>query len=421
MRPLNRAVAAIPPSGIRRFFDLAAARPDVISLGIGEPDFVTPWRIREAAIYAVEQGHTTYTANSGIPELRRLIARYCDARDGVTYNPDNEIVVTAGVSEALDLALRAITEQGDEVILFEPCYVSYGPCVTIAGSVPVAVSTRAEEGFAIAPDRVRAAITSRTKAILLCSPGNPTGAVQPGPILKQLVDIAVEHDLYVISDEIYSRLVYGVPHTCVAGIPGARERTILLNGLSKSMAMTGWRVGYACAPEPITSLMLKIHQYTTLCAPHVSQMAAIEALRNGEAETEKMVAAYDVRRRYLSSALTDAGLPCPAPDGAFYVFPSIEPTGLRSDEFAERLLEEAGVAVVPGSVFGPSGEGHVRCSYAAPFPALEQAVRRIRQFTRQLADRRSDRRRQGIAVANRGGSCTPVAELSGKGRSATCE
>ncbi len=385
MRPLNRAVAAIPPSGIRRFFDLAAGRPDVISLGIGEPDFVTPWRVREAAIYAVEHGHTTYTANSGIGELRELIAKHCRARDGVSYNPETEVIVTSGVSEALDLALRAVVEPGDEVIVFEPCYVSYGPCVTIAGGAPVAVATRGEDGFTISPGAAASAITPRTKAMLICSPGNPTGAVQPAHVLSRLMEIAIERDLYVISDEIYSRLVYGCEHTCVAGLPGARERTILLNGLSKSMAMTGWRVGYACAPEPIASLMLKIHQYTALCAPHVSQMAAIEALRNGDDETDRMVAAYDVRRRYLSSALTDAGLPCPLPDGAFYVFPSIEPTGLRSDEFAERLLNEVGVAVVPGSVFGPSGEGHVRCSYAAPFPVLEQAVSRIRHFTRQLA------------------------------------
>ncbi|MBM3493107.1 MAG: aminotransferase class I/II-fold pyridoxal phosphate-dependent enzyme [Armatimonadetes bacterium] len=360
---------------------MAAGRPDVISLGIGEPDFVTPWRIREAAIYAVERGHTTYTANSGAPLLREMIAEDCQTREGLDYDPKSEIVVTSGVSEALDIALRAIVEPGDEVLLFEPCYVSYGPCVTMAGGRPVAAPTRADRGFVVDPADAARLITPATKAMLICSPGNPTGAVQPAHVLEALVRLAVEHDLYLISDEIYSRLVYGATHTCVAALDGARERTVLLNGLSKSMAMTGWRVGYACAPLPIAELMLKIHQYTALCAPHVSQMAAIEALRSGDSETERMVAAYDVRRRYLASALNDAGLACPAPDGAFYVFPSIEATGLTSEAFAARLLDEAHVAVVPGSVFGASGEGHVRCSYAAPFPVLEQAVERIRHFT----------------------------------------
>jgi aminotransferase len=385
VKPLNAAVASIPPSGIRRFFDLAAGRPEVISLGIGEPDFVTPWRIREAAIYAVEHGHTTYTANSGRPELRRLITEYCRFTDGVTYDPDTEVIVTSGVSEALDLALRAILNPGDEVLVFEPCYVSYAPCVTMAGGTPVLIATHAEDGFMIRPEAAARAVTPQTKAMLICSPGNPTGAVQPEPVLQALMDIAIRHDLYVISDEIYSRLVYSGKHVCMAALPGARERTVLLNGLSKSMAMTGWRVGYVCAPEALVAMMLKIHQYTALCAPHVSQMAAVEALSNGDGETARMVAAYDVRRRYLVSALNDAGLECDAPGGAFYVFPSVRRTGLSSEEFAERLLLEAAVAVVPGSVFGPSGEGHVRCSYAAPFPVLEQAVQRIRQFIQRLA------------------------------------
>jgi aminotransferase len=386
VKPLNRAVTAIPPSGIRRFFELAARRPDVISLGIGEPDFVTPWRVREAAIYAVERGHTTYTANSGTPTLRSLIAEDFRRRYGVSYDPGSEVVVTSGVSEALDLALRAIVEPGDEVIVFDPCYVSYGPCVAMAGGRPVAVRTHAANRFVIEPEHAERSITSATKAMLLCSPGNPTGAVQPREVLGELVRIAQAHDLYLISDEIYARLVYRAAHTCVAALDGAWDRTVLLNGLSKSMAMTGWRVGFACAPRPVAEAMLKIHQYTALCAPHVSQMAAIEAIRHGDGETDRMVAAYDIRRRYLASALSDVGLDCPEPDGAFYAFPSIAATGMSSEEFAGRLLDEAGVAVVPGSVFGPSGEGHVRCSYAAPFPVLEQAVERIRQFMQRTRE-----------------------------------
>lgn len=389
MKSLNRAVAAIPPSGIRRFFDLAAAMPDAISLGVGEPDFVTPWSVREAAIYAMERGHTTYTANAGILELRRMIAAMVQRRDGVGYDPATEVLVTVGVSEALDLALRTILEPGDEVILFEPCYVSYGPCVSICGGEPVAVPTSASTGFVIDPEAVEARVTARTKAILVCSPNNPTGAVQPAPVLEALVALACRHDLYLLSDEIYSRLVYSsagsltddpVRHCCVAGLPGARERTVLLNGLSKSHAMTGWRIGYVCAPEPLCSAMLKIHQYTTLCAPHVSQMAAMEAIAAGDRDSDRMVREYDRRRAFLVRELNAMGLNCPSPQGAFYAFPSVASTGLTSEPFAEALLREEKVAVVPGKVFGPSGEGHVRCSFAASYEMLEQAVDRMRQF-----------------------------------------
>ncbi len=380
MKPLNRTVSAIPPSGIRRFFDLASSMPDVISLGVGEPDFVTPWSVRETAIYAIERGYTTYTSNAGLSELRQLIAEDVLRVDGVSYDPETEILVTVGVSEGLDLALRALLETGDEVILFDPCYVSYAPCIRIAGGEPVFVRTSAADGFRIDPGEVARCVTSRTKAMLICSPGNPTGALQPPDVLRELARIAVEHDLYVIADEIYSRLVYEAPRQCIASMDGARDRTVLLNGLSKSHAMTGWRIGYMCAPEPISGTMLKIHQYTTLCAPHISQMAAIEALRNGYAESAAMVEEYDRRRRYLVRELNGMGLPCLLPDGAFYAFPSVEPTGLSSETFATRLLQEAGVAVVPGDVFGPAGEGHVRCSFAASFDLLEQAVARMRQF-----------------------------------------
>jgi len=380
VKPLNPTVVAIPPSGIRKFFDLAAQMPDVISLGVGEPDFVTPWRIREAAIYALERGYTTYTANAGIPELRQLIAQEMGTRYDASYNPDNEIIVTAGVSEGLDLALRTILEAGDEVILFDPCYVSYAPCVSMAGGVPVPIATTGDSGFRIDPEEVERAITNRTKAVLICSPNNPTGAVQPPVVTRELVRIAQQHDLYIIADEIYSRLVYGTEHVSVASLPGARERTVLLNGLSKSHAMTGWRIGFVCAPEPLASAMLKIHQYTALCAPHVSQMAAIEALSGPDGDQERMVSEYDRRRLYFVRELNAMGLTCALPEGAFYVFPSIRATGLSSQDFAERLLIDARVAVVPGDVFGPGGEGYVRCSIAASFELLEQAVERMRSF-----------------------------------------
>lgn len=387
MKALNPAVEAIPPSGIRRFFDLAAGRPDVISLGVGEPDFVTPWHIREAAIYAIERGRTTYTPNAGLPELREAIALAVQRYDGVSYCPDTEVIVTVGVSEGLDLALRTIVAPGDEVLLFEPCYVSYGPNVQLVGGVPVAVPTSAEDGFQIDPRLAEARITPRTKAMLICSPNNPTGVVQSAEVLRELVEIAVRHDLYIISDEIYSRLVFEGERCCVASLAGAWERTVLLNGLSKSHAMTGWRVGYLCAPARLTACMLKVHQYTALCAPHVSQVAAIEALHNGDGESSKMLLEYRRRRDYFVREMHQLGFPCAVPQGAFYVFPSIRSSGLTSEEFAQSLLTEAGVAVVPGNVFGASGEGHIRCSIAASFEVLEQAVGRMHRF---VETRRSD-------------------------------
>jgi aminotransferase len=384
MRPLNSVVSACPPSGIRRFFDIAAGMTDVISLGVGEPDYVTPWRTREAAIFALEHGHTTYTSNAGLPELRRAICAELVGRYGVIYEAETECLVTAGVSQGLDLALRVLLNPGEEVIVPEPCYVAYPPCVSFAGGTPVLVPTDDADGFRLRIERVAAAITPRTKAILLGSPANPTGVVQTREDLTALVELAIAHDLYLISDEIYDRLSYLTPHTCVATLDGARNRTVLLNGFSKAHAMTGWRVGYVCAPRPVAQLMLRVHQYTMLCAPHVSQMAALEAITAGEDDVAEMVADYDRRRRLFAKGLTDLGLNCPEPGGAFYAFPSVAPTGLDAETFAERLLHAQRVAVVPGSVFGPSGKRHIRCCYATALPLLEEALERIGRFLREL-------------------------------------
>jgi aminotransferase len=380
LKPLNRVVEATPPSGIRRFFDVAAQLEGVISLGIGEPDFVTPWRIREAAIFAIEKGYTTYTSNSGLLELRKLISAHLKNRYGVSYDHDSEIIVTVGVSEGMDVALRAILNPGDEVIYVEPCYVSYSPCIAFAGGVPVAVSSSGDENFRVEVSQIAAAITPRTKAILLCYPSNPTGATQSREDLQAIVDLAVKHDLYIVSDEIYDRLTYKGEHVCVASLPGAKDRTILLNGFSKAYAMTGWRLAYACAPPEISAAILKIHQYSMLCASNMAQRAGIEALKYAENDVKEMVADYDRRRRYFVRGLNRIGLPCAEPTGAFYAFPSIKQTGLSSEEFAERLLHEVRVAVVPGNAFGGCGEGYVRCSYATSMAHLEEALIRMERF-----------------------------------------
>jgi aminotransferase len=385
VKPLNPVIAACPPSGIRRFFDIAASMDDVISLGVGEPDFVTPWRIREAGIFALENGFTTYTSNAGLLELREAICADLDSRYAVSYHPARECLITAGVSEGLDLALRVLLEPGDEVLIPEPCYVAYAPCVTFAGGTPVTVPTDGADGFRLHVDRIAAAVTPRTKAVLISSPANPTGAVQLREDLAALVELAVQHDLYLISDEIYERLSYLSPHTCLAGLPGARDRTVLLGGFSKAHAMTGWRVGYLCAPPAISELAGRIHQYTMLCAAHVSQMAALEALRAGESDVAEMVADYDRRRRLFVKGLCEIGLECPEPGGAFYAFPSIATTGLDSQEFAEQLLQSERVAVVPGDVFGPSGEGYIRCCYATALPLLEEALERMERFLRKIS------------------------------------
>lgn len=382
MKPLNAVIAACPPSGIRRFFDIAAEMDDVISLGVGEPDFVTPWRIREAGIYALEHGYTTYTSNAGLPRLRELICADLAARHDAHYDAADQCLITTGVSEGLDLALRVLLDAGDEVIVPEPCYVAYEPCVGFAGGVPVRVATRPEDGFAIDAAAVAAAITPRTKAILIGSPANPTGAVQPREALDALVRLAREHDLYLVSDEIYDRLTYTGSHVSLGAL--APERTVLLGGFSKSHAMTGWRVGWICAPAAVAELCVRVHQYTMLCAPHVSQLAAVEALSAPDDDVDAMVADYDRRRRVFVKGLREIGLDCPEPGGAFYAFPSIRSSGLDSETFAERLLHAENVAVVPGNVFGPSGEGHIRCSYATALPQLEEALVRMDRFVRTL-------------------------------------
>jgi aminotransferase len=384
MKPLSQTVANVPASGIRRFFDLVAEMDDVISLGVGEPDFVTPWRVREAAIWSLEKGYTTYTSNYGLLELRIAIARKHAERYGQEWDPRREILVTVGVSEALDTAFRALLDPGDEVLVPEPSYVSYKPCVAFAGGVPIAVPSYAADGFRVRPEAVRERITERTKAILLSYPSNPTGATMDRAGLQALVDLAVEHDLYVVSDEIYDRLSYDDAHVSVASLPGSEGRTILLNGFSKAYAMTGWRIGYACAPAPVVEVMMKIHQYTMLCAPITAQMAALEALRSGERDTAEMVADYDRRRRLFVQGLNRIGLDCPMPGGAFYAFPSIERTGLPAEEFAERLLREERVLVVPGPVFGEGGEGHIRCCYATAADKLTEALRRMDRFVSSL-------------------------------------
>ena len=381
---MARAVAAIPPSGIRRFFDLVTELPDVISLGVGEPDFVTPWRVRETAVYRLEHGRTTYTANRGLPALCHALAAHLHRSTGLTYDPAHQILVTTGVSEALDLALRTLLDPGDEVIVPEPCYVAYVPCVHLAGGVPVPLPTRAADGFVPDAVELERLVTPRTRAILLNYPNNPTGASFDRDALQAIARVAVRHDLVVISDEVYDRLVYGGQHVPIASLPGMAERTILLNGFSKAYAMTGWRVGYAAGPRDLIEAMTKIHQYTALCANRTAQEAAIEALEHGERDVQAMVEAYDLRRRLIVDGLNAIGLPCHLPDGAFYAFPSIAPTGLSSEEFAERLLREARVAVVPGDAFGAAGAGHVRCSYAYALDQIEAALERIGRFLRSL-------------------------------------
>ena len=356
----SQRVNQISPSGIRRFFDLLASIEGVISLGVGEPDFATPWHIREAAIHSLEEGYTMYTSNSGMLELRQELSRYLKDSYGLVYKPDNELLITVGVSEALDLAMRAILNPGDEVIMPDPCYVSYSPCVTLAGGIPVMVPTNQVNNFEISAADIEARVTSKTKAILIGYPANPTGTVMSKEKLLQIAEVARRHHLLVISDEIYAKLVYGVEHTCMASLPEMKANTILLGGFSKAYAMTGWRIGYAAAPREIIASMTKIHQYTMMCAPTMAQVAAIEALRAGEDSVAEMAEDYNRRRLVMVKGLNDIGLTCFEPKGAFYAFPSIKGTGMTSEEFAERLLTEEKVAVVPGSAFGECGEGYVR-------------------------------------------------------------
>lgn len=376
-------IAALPRSGIRDFFELVSAMDDVISLGVGEPDFVTPWGIREATIYALEKGHTSYTSNLGLLKLRQAACDYVAGNFGVQYNADSECIITVGVSEALDLALRAILNPGDEVVYHEPCYVSYAPSIRMAHAVPVAVQTTEAENFALEPERLREKITDKTKAILLNFPNNPTGANLSFDQKKKIAEIAVERDVVVITDEIYAELTYGEACQSIAAFPGMHERTIFLHGLSKAYAMTGYRIGYACGPNPLIEAMMTIHQYSMLCASIIAQEAGIEAFRNGRAAMETMKQEYFQRRNVVVKRLNEMGLPCTPPQGAFYVFPNITSTGLSSVEFAHRLLMEHKVAVVPGTAFSSNGEGFVRCAYATSMDELEEAMRRIAIFIKK--------------------------------------
>ncbi len=395
MKPLEDRIAkqvkGIPRSGIRDFFELVQGRDDVISLGVGEPDFSAPWHIREAAIFSLEKGNTSYTSNLGLLSLRQEIAAYVENLFGVSYQAASEILVTVGVSEALDLVFRAILNPGDEVVYHEPCYVSYNPTISLAYGVPVAIQTKVEDNFVLRAKDVEAAITEKTRAILLNFPTNPTGAVEPVEELEKIAALAIKHDLIVVTDEIYCELLYGGDsgmevgnHTSIASFPGMRERTILLHGFSKAFAMTGFRLGYSCAPSVLTEAMMKIHQYSMLCAPIMSQQAAIEALKNGAAEVERMRRAYAQRRNLMLKRFGEMGLPCFSPGGAFYMFPDIRKYGLTSKEFALRLLEEESVAVVPGSAFGSAGEGSVRACYATAYDKIEIAMDRMAAFVSRL-------------------------------------
>ena len=378
-------VRTIPRSGIRDFFEIVQSMKEVISLGIGEPDFDTPWHIREAAIYSLERGETGYTSNLGLPLLRKRSAGYVAKHFGVEYDPQTEVLVTVGVSEGIDLALRALLNPGDEVLYHEPCYVSYNPSIALAHGVPVAIPTRAEENFRLTADALAAKITPASKVLMLNFPCNPTGATQTGDELARIARLCIKHDLIVLTDEIYSELTYdGGEHVSIAALPGMRERTVFLHGFSKAFAMTGFRIGYACAPAILTDAMMKVHQYGILCANTTAQHAAVEALEHGAKEVELMRKEYELRRNYIVRSLNDLGLPCFKPHGAFYVFPQITSTGLTSQEFSMGLLEKKKVACVPGPAFGPSGEGFVRCSYATGLEQIKVAVERIGEFVTEL-------------------------------------
>lgn len=373
-------VSDLPKSGIREFFELVQGREDVISLGVGEPDYVTPWHIREATIYALEKGKTSYTSNLGLKELRDEISRYVNRVFGVSYDGGREVLVTVGVSEAIDLALRALLNPGDEVLYHEPCYVSYSPSVALAHGVPVAIETRAEDEFSLKAEDIEKHLTERSKVLMLNFPTNPTGAILPRSEQEKIAELCQKHDLIVLTDEIYAELTYEGGHESIASLPGMRERCIFLHGFSKAYAMTGYRIGYACAPQPLIEAMMKIHQYSMLCASIIAQEGALEALRNGWDEMERMRDDYALRRNFVVGEFQEMGLECFCPQGAFYVFPSIKKWGMGSEEFAVKLLESENVAVVPGSAFGKGGEGFVRCCYATSMSELEEALMRIKRF-----------------------------------------
>ena len=385
---LNTAVRELPPSGIRRFFDLVLSVPDVISLGVGEPDFKTPWNVREFAIHEIESGHTAYSSNHGLPELRRELANWLNKKYDVHYDPIRETLITVGASEAIDIALRAILEHGDEVVVVEPCYVSYKPTVILAGGIPVVLTTTVENGFCIDIEELISVCTQRTKAIIINYPSNPTGGTLNRQQLEQLAEFCIERGILVISDEIYAELSYEGRHVSLASIPGMKEWTILISGFSKSHAMTGWRLGYACAPAEIIESMVKIHQYTMLCAPTISQYAAIEALRNSDEDIESMREEYETRRNLIVRRMNEAGLPTLMPKGAFYAFSRVDHLGISSEEFCARLLKEKKVAIVPGNAFGKCGEGFVRASYASSLQRIDAATQRIADFVRILESKR---------------------------------
>ena len=382
--PLSKKIVDIQPSGIRKFFDLVSSIPDAISLGVGEPDFDTPWRIREEGIYSLERGRTFYTSNAGLKELKEEIGKYLQRKINVSYDPNSEIIVTVGGSEGIDIALRAMLDPGDEVLIPQPCYVSYLPCTVLADGVPVTIPLKEENEFRLTAEELEAAITPRTKILVLPFPNNPTGAIMTKEDLEPVAELVKKYDLYVLSDEIYSELTYKTEHVSIASLPGMRERTLVINGFSKGFAMTGWRLGYICGPEIITEQMLKIHQFAIMCAPTNSQYAAIEGLRNCEDEVSQMRTSYNQRRRYLLSEFKKIGLKCFEPFGAFYVFPCIKEFGMTSEEFAERFLVEEKVPVVPGTAFGECGEGFVRISYAYSLEDLKEAVGRFERFIERL-------------------------------------
>ncbi|MBD5494924.1 MAG: aminotransferase class I/II-fold pyridoxal phosphate-dependent enzyme [Lachnospiraceae bacterium] len=382
--PLADKVVEIKPSGIRKFFDIVSEMDDVISLSIGEPDFDTPWHIRDEGIYSLEKGRTFYTSNAGLKELKEEICHYLKRKHGVEYNPKNEVFVTVGGSEGIDAALRAMLNPGEEVLIPQPSYVSYEPCAILAGGVPVIIELKAEHEFRLTAQELENAITDKTKILILPFPNNPTGAIMERKDLEAIAEVIIKHDIFVISDEIYSELTYKEKHVSIVEIPGMMERTILINGFSKAYAMTGWRLGYACGPEAIITQMLKIHQFAIMCAPTTSQYAAVEALRNGDDDVDEMREAYNQRRRYLMHAFKEMGLECFEPFGAFYVFPCIKEFGMTSDEFAVKFLQEEKVAVVPGTAFGDCGEGFLRISYAASMENIKTAMERLAEFIGRL-------------------------------------
>ncbi|MCD2493147.1 aminotransferase class I/II-fold pyridoxal phosphate-dependent enzyme [Lacrimispora sp. NSJ-141] len=386
--PLSEKAVALEPSGIRKFFDIVSEMPDAISLGVGEPDFDTPWHVREEGIYSLEKGRTFYTSNAGLKELKQEISSYLKRRCQVEYDPDHEIMVTVGGSEAIDLALRAMINPGDEVLIPTPCYVSYYPCAVLADAVPVVIELKEENEFRLTAEELLAHITPKTKVLILPFPNNPTGAIMERKDLESIAKVVQEKDIMVITDEIYSELTYSGSHVTIASLPGMWERTVLINGFSKAYAMTGWRLGYTAAPRMILEQMLKIHQYAIMCAPTTSQYAAVEAMRNGDDDVAMMRESYDQRRRFVLQTLKEMGLSCFEPKGAFYVFPNIKRFGMSSEEFAETLLKEEKVAVVPGSAFGSCGEGFIRISYAYSLKALKEALGRVERFVKRLEEKR---------------------------------